>query len=169
MKYQLNIIGGRGKRKLKLRKDKIMGRKTKYSYYPPWSRSIKNRILQRLSFIAILSKNETWLILKTLIPYMLVLISILVSHLLFSTDDMLIFLSYIILIPIFVILKFDGRIPIGYAILLLIIAAVILTFGNEDLANQVAIYTYWLLVVGVICLTIEYIREGRRDERKPDT
>jgi len=70
------------------------------------------------------------------------------------------------LIPIFSILKFDGRIPIGYAILLLITAAALLSTGNENLANQVAIYAYWLLVVGVACLTIEYIREERK---KKDT
>ena len=98
--------------------------------------------------------------LKSQIPYILVAVSILTAHLFFRTNDLLVFTSFILLIPFFVILKFDGRIPVAYAILLLILTAFILAFQkNEDLANQVAIYAYWLLVVGVTCLTIEYLRE----------
>jgi hypothetical protein len=75
------------------------------------------------------------------------------------------FLSFIILIPIFIYFKWDGRIPVGYALLMLILSAIILAFyKNEALANQVAIYAYWLLVVGVICLTIEYLREQRKSK-----
>lgn len=66
------------------------------------------------------------------------------------------------MIPIFAYFKWDGRIPVGYALLMLILAAVTLAFlKNESLANQLSIYAYWLLVVGVVCLTIEYIKEQK--------
>jgi len=134
------------------------------SYYPPWSRkSWFRKILSwRKTSISSYKKKQFELKfeLKKHLPYLIVTTAIITSY--YQNDDLLIFLSYIILVPIFAILKFDGRIPIGYAILLLIVAAIILATGNEDLANQLAIYTYWLLVVGVICLTIEYIREERR-------
>lgn len=145
-----------------IKRDRFIDRRTRYSYYPPWSRGIGERVLDKINNFMPLSHYGIHLNFKILVPYFLVVFSILISHLIFHSNDLLIFISYIILIPIFAILKFDGRIPIGYAILLLIIAAVILATGDEDLANQLAIYTYWLLVVGVICLTIEYIREERR-------
>ena len=132
------------------------------SYYPPWSRSWIGRILNiNKPYQPVYKKNQ--ISLKTHLPYILVTTSIIVSY--FQSNDLIIFLSYIILIPIFAILKFDGRIPIAYAILMLIIAAILLAYGNEDLANQAAIYAYWLLVVGVICLTIEYLREQREEKR----
>jgi len=94
------------------------------------------------------------------IPYILVLIFILVSHLIFKGEVLKTFLLFIFLIPTFTIFKFDGRIPVVYALLLLILTAIVLAvYGNEYLANQLSIYAYWLLVVGVICLTIEDIRE----------
>ena len=136
-----------------------MKRKTRYSHYPPRSRDIGEKILDKINNFISQSHYDIHLNFKILAPYILVTASILVSHLIFHSSDLLILISYIVLIPIFSILKFDGRIPIGYAILLL-------STGNENLANQVAIYAYWLLVVGVACLTIEYIREERK---KKDT
>ena len=112
-------------------------------------------------------KNKEMRDLKSQIPYILVLISIVLSHFVFEGEDLKTFFSFIVLIPIFAIFKFDGRIPVGYALLMLILAAIVLAFyKNENLANQLSIYAYWLLVVGVICLTIEYIREQRSSKRK---
>lgn len=94
------------------------------------------------------------------IPYILVIISIIFAHFVFKGQDLQTFLSFIVLIPIFAYFKFDGRIPVAYAILMLILAAAMLAlYNNENLANQLAIYAYWLLAVGVTCLLIEYIRE----------
>ncbi len=100
------------------------------------------------------------------IPYLLVLVSIFLSHFIFKAQDLPTFLSFIVLIPIFTFFKFDGRIPIGYALLMLALSATVLAFyKNEILANQLSIYAYWLLVVGVVCLTIEYIREQRKSKK----
>ncbi|MCX7759274.1 MAG: hypothetical protein N2169_06690 [bacterium] len=88
--------------------------------------------------------------------------SILLSHFVFKGEDLKTFISFIILVPIFAYFKWDGRIPVGYALILLVLAAIFLSFmKNEAFANQLAIYAYWLLVVGVATLTIEYFREER--------
>jgi 4-amino-4-deoxy-L-arabinose transferase-like glycosyltransferase len=104
---------------------------------------------------------------KSQLSSILVIISIILSHFIFKSKDLQTSLSFIFLIPIFVYFKFDGRIPIAYALLMLVLSAIVLAFyKNENLANQLSIYAYWLLVVGVICLTIEYIREQRSSKRK---
>jgi hypothetical protein len=66
----------------------------------------------------------------------------------------MIFLIFTILIPIFTVWEFDGRIPIGYAIFLLAVAA-----GIPSLGNQLATFTYLLLLVGISCLLIQSFRD----------
>jgi len=99
---------------------------------------------------------------RKVIPFFLPILSLISAHFVF-TSDLGVFLSIIILIPIYVIFKFDGRILAGTAIILLITAAVILAiYNNEDAANLAAIYAYWFLVDGVVCEIIEYVREERQ-------
>ena len=105
--------------------------------------------------------------LKMMIPNLLVICSILVSHFIFHCEDLSTFIAFIVLVPIFAIFKFDGRIPVAYAILMLVFAAVVLgIYNDETLANIFAIYAYWLLVDGVVCLFIEYVREERKIRRR---
>ena len=66
------------------------------------------------------------------------------------------------------------RIPIGYFkenwgapfiiafMILLIIAAGYLSAGNESFANELAIYAYYSLVVGVLLQLASFIRHSRR-------
>lgn len=109
-----------------------------------------------------IDRKET---ITTTLPYLLVLLSIFLSHFIFKGSDLPTFLSFILLIPIYAYFKWDGRIPVGYALLMLILAAIVLAFmKNEALANQLSIYAYWFLVVGVICLTIEYIKEQKKSQ-----
>ena len=65
------------------------------------------------------------------------------------------------LIPIFAVYKFSPRVPIGFGILLLIIAAGFTSVKNDTLAAHMAISSYLLLIVGVTCLLIEFIRKER--------
>jgi len=55
-------------------------------------------------------------------------------------------------------LKLDSRIPIALALGLLFLTAITLVRGAESSANQLAIFAYYLLVVGVVLQLIEYIR-----------
>jgi TM2 domain-containing membrane protein YozV len=52
--------------------------------------------------------------------------------------------------------------------MLIITAFVLGLYKNEIVANLLAIYAYWLLVVGVICLMIEYVREKKGEEDEGD-
>ena len=105
--------------------------------------------------------------LKFVIANLLIIMIILVSHFVFHAEDLQTFTAFISLIPIFAIFKFDGRIPVAYAILMLVFAAVVLgVYNDESLANIFAIYAYWLLVDGVVCLFIEYVREERKIRRR---
>ena len=65
------------------------------------------------------------------------------------------------LIPIFAVYKFSPSVPIGFGILFLIIAAGFTSVKNETLAAQMAISSYLLLIVGVACMFIEFIRKER--------
>jgi drug/metabolite transporter (DMT)-like permease len=68
---------------------------------------------------------------------------------------------FVILIPVFVIFKFDSRISLGCAILLLIFAAVLTVIKEENFTDMLVIYSYWLLVVGTCCYLIELFREKK--------
>jgi hypothetical protein len=72
--------------------------------------------------------------------------------------DLQILLIFALLIVVFSVYRFDPRIPIGYAILLFVIQAVI-TAQNEDVpVKLLAVLSYWLLVVGIVCMIIELFR-----------
>ena len=59
----------------------------------------------------------------------------------------------------------DSRYPIIAAIFLLISSAIVLS-KNEELANNLAIYAYYFLVVGVALQLVEYLREHREEEEE---
>jgi hypothetical protein len=96
---------------------------------------------------------------KKTIPFILITASIIVSYFLLQKNEVITLLIFVILIPIFATLRFDGRIPLGYAILLLLIVGV-LTFMKYS-ANPLVIISYWLLIVGTSCLVVELLREKR--------
>ena len=96
---------------------------------------------------------------KKIIPFVLTTASIIVSCYLLQKNEIITLLIFVILIPIFVTFRFDGRIPLGYAILLLFIIGV-LTFMKYS-ANPLVVISYWLLIVGTSCLVVELLREKR--------
>ncbi len=73
---------------------------------------------------------------------------------------LLIFVIYFILSAI---LRFDSRIPIVAALLLLITTPFLLNAGKFGLADTTAITAYYFLVTGVLLQLIEYIREKGDD------
>jgi septum site-determining protein MinD len=60
--------------------------------------------------------------------------------------------------------RIDSRYSVGAGLLLLAYTAVLLVQKKEDFANQIAIYAYYFLVVGVVLQLVEYIREGGEKE-----
>ncbi|MEM4680613.1 MAG: hypothetical protein QW038_02350 [Nanopusillaceae archaeon] len=70
------------------------------------------------------------------------------------------FFLLLLYIPISIKLKLDERIPIAFALFLLIISAIALAQGFENRANLIAIYVYYFLVIGVILLFIDYMKSS---------
>jgi len=52
--------------------------------------------------------------------------------------------------------------------LLLLVSAGLLIQGNSVVANEVAVYAYFLLVIGVVLQLITYVRHGNMMEKKSD-
>jgi hypothetical protein len=90
---------------------------------------------------------------------MLIAASIFISYFLVRKNELITFFIFVILIPIFAIFRYDARIPLGYAILLLILTAILEFIKQQGLADQLAIFAYWLLVVGTACSLIELFRK----------
>lgn len=98
-------------------------------------------------------------IIQLSISSILILISINLSHFLFIDNELLIFLSFLFLIPLFSYFNFDEKIIILFAILILILSVISLSFYKDKiLANHLIIYVYWLLVVGVLCQLIRFLK-----------
>jgi len=111
-------------------------------------------------------KEKLWTFLCWQLPYTLVFLYFLFSFI-FQENDVLVALSLIILIPLFILLKFDKRIPFIYTVLLLFASAFALAFYKEEfIAKQLAISAYWLMVVGVTCLFIEFLIDQRTSKRR---
>jgi hypothetical protein len=73
------------------------------------------------------------------------------------SDKIKIFISFMILIPIHLI-HHTYRMPILFVIALLFLSSAALIFDNPILAEQIATYSFWLLIVGSILLTVKYFR-----------
>jgi uncharacterized membrane protein YbhN (UPF0104 family) len=50
--------------------------------------------------------------------------------------------------------------------ILLIIAAIYLSIGNEAYANEIAIYAYYALVIGVFLQLASYIKYAKKEEKQ---
>ena len=66
---------------------------------------------------------------------------------------------FIFTLVIYTLLRYDSRLFVGTAIFLLILSAGFLASGGETGANEIAIMAYYFLVVGVLGLFIEFLRE----------
>ena len=76
------------------------------------------------------------------IPYTTVFVGLLVAYLAYS-----------------VWARLDGRYPIGAALALLVITAVVDAAGDTNAANALAEFVFFLLAGGVVLLLIEHVRE----------
>jgi len=79
------------------------------------------------------------------------------------TFDEFAFFLLLLYIPFSLKLKLDERYPVAFAIFLLILSAITLAQGFEERANRIAIYAYYFLVIGVILMLAEYLREPKNN------
>jgi len=60
-----------------------------------------------------------------------------------------------------------GSFVIGFQLLLGVCAGLLIQ-GNSVMANEVAVYAYFLLIIGVVLQLIAYLRHGKIMEEKSD-
>ena len=99
------------------------------------------RIIHKLSKI-----NKVFLILITVIS----LISVILPR-----DDYKTLMLFLMLIPLFIVYKFDAGILIAYVIVLFAIAGLAALLNERDISGRLSMTTFWLLSVGVICILIQ--------------
>jgi len=76
------------------------------------------------------------------VPYTAVFVGLLLAYMVYS-----------------VWVRLDGRYPIGAALALLIVTAVVDALGATNAADTLAEYVFFLLGAGVVLLLIEHLRE----------
>lgn len=95
-----------------------------------------------------------------ILPFVIPLVVVLLAYTLLQ-GDLEILLAFVLLIIVFSICKFDRRIPIGYAISLYVIQGLLTALNEDDSVKLLAILSYWLLVVGIVCMVIDLFRKKR--------
>jgi hypothetical protein len=55
----------------------------------------------------------------------------------------------------------DSRIPAGLALLFLVACPISIAFKREALAEALAIYAYYFLVIAVVSQVIEYVKDRK--------
>lgn len=98
---------------------------------------------------------------KGTIALILILASIIIASIFVHKSEIITFVVFVVLVPIFVVFKFDGKIPLGYAVLLIIAAGILTFIKQEDFVDELIIFSYWLLVVGISSLLIDWFREKK--------
>ena len=87
----------------------------------------------------------------------------------YDSDDGLFQLgTFFVLLLIIVTRKRESRIPIVYALIMLLLCAFELAFRTENAANKSAILAYYLLCVGVITQFIEYMKNPEVDDNNDE-
>jgi hypothetical protein len=94
------------------------------------------------------------------IPYIITLAALLLAYAI-SQDDLITLLIFTVLLFAFVIFKFDSRIPIVYAIILLVVSAVLTSLNVDDYVKSLTLISYWLLVVGIIAVLVDLYRKTK--------
>ena len=83
----------------------------------------------------------------------------------FTSDLLILILTGLWILSVYHF-KFKGKVSISLALGFLILCPFLLIFNKEAIAEKSAIWAYMFLLVGVIQMIIEYIREERKDAKK---
>ena len=92
-----------------------------------------------------------------LLPFVLIIVCVGCAR--FIRSELIVFSVFLATLAVYAWRKYDCRLLVAIAIILLVACAVLLAEGMESFANRVAIWAYYFLVIGVIGLLIEYVRE----------
>lgn len=98
------------------------------------------------------------------LPVLYTAIAVVVAH---NTKSELMQLAvFFALLLVIIYRKHDSRIPIAFALTLLVLSAFQLAFATEAAANQTAILAYYLLCTGVLAQLTEYTKSQTADDYK---
>ena len=108
-------------------------------------------------------KRSSLEVIDKVLPYVLVVIRVASAR--FIESELIVFPIYIASLIIYVWRRYNVKMFVGTAIFLLLVCAVLLASGYEKFADKVAVWVYYFLVIGVIGLFIDSLREGEDDEK----
>lgn len=74
------------------------------------------------------------------------------------TIELAALILFVTCIVVFAIFRWEPRIPIAIALILLAATAIV---NDEDWANHFALYAFYLLAAGMVLLLVQHIRERR--------
>ncbi|MFQ6126423.1 MAG: hypothetical protein ACE5OT_05245 [Candidatus Hadarchaeaceae archaeon] len=95
------------------------------------------------------------------LPFILVIICVASAR--FLGSEVQVLAVFILTLAIFAWRRYDARILVGTALFFLVVCATLLATGSERYSNEVAIWMYYFLAVGILGLFIEYLRERHED------
>ena len=103
-------------------------------------------------------------LLHNFLPIVITLAAVIIAYF-FTLVDYVTLTVFSILIVVFSMFKFNPRILIGYAILLLLVTGT-LTYLNvaEDSIEQAAVISFWLLVSTIIYSVVELYRKRKNSQ-----
>ncbi|MEM3734920.1 MAG: hypothetical protein QW158_08260 [Nitrososphaerales archaeon] len=94
------------------------------------------------------------------VPYVLIVLCVFNAK--FLKSDVALFGVFLATLLVYVLRRYDSRLLVGMFMLLLVVCASLLALGYSSYANDVAVWAYYFLVIGVLGLLVEYVREGKR-------
>lgn len=122
---------------------------TKYEISRASSPSLRSKLFRRVKRL------------DEFMPFILIVVCVVAAR--FIGSEVWVLAAFLLTLGIYVWRRYDSRVLVGTAIFLLVLCAGLLAGGSKSRANEVAIWAYYFLVVGVLGLFIEYIREGSED------
>jgi len=124
----------------------------------------KTKEMRRVKLLKLKIKLSKLKIIDEVLPYALIIVCVVSAR--FIKSELIVFLIYITSLVIYVWRRYDVRMFIGTAIFLLLTCAILLAGRYEKIANEVAVWVYYFLVLGAIGLSIDYLRGEVSTEKK---
>ena len=98
---------------------------------------------------------------EEIVPFVLIIACIVVAR--FSSSIPLLLTIFGVALVIYIWRGYDARFLVLTAVFLLVIYVILLTSAKARLANNVAIWAYYFLVIGVVGLFIECLRKWHEE------
>lgn len=78
-----------------------------------------------------------------------------------AVPALLVLVPFIVLVFAIALLWHEPRIPVGIALGLLVVTAITLAAGGKGVAEELAVWAYSFLAVGVVLMLVKHVDEER--------